>query len=434
MTASSSTGPGRPPRVSELLGILPRIPEISPFLDLLIRRSVPDPDRRWTGSGELGTVGGRIVQTEGLPDAVAELGAAEARRISEILRTAAEVVSAVTNSKWEEVCTLLIDQGAQEEMRGRAADAEAWYEGAFRLARDRGLVEAPRALRLSARAARGLGKLSSAADRYEEAWRTATDLGLEDDSIVAAIGRGNVEVDRGRWEEARTWYERALQRVGEKGDPRPERWQVLQNLSIVRRRTGDLEGARRLLERARVEGDRLRDPNAAVEIENGFGQLLLAVGDARGAELHFVEALRKARTPTAKVTIGVNLGEALLAQGRSLEAGEKARQAEAEAIAAEVTGKLPEVYRLLAEVAKERGDGEAFVFLEQALDLIRERELPEFEEALTRESYGRLRAAEGDWERGTIQLQSAARIYRSLGMTEAAERLEETIRRNGGEV
>ena len=433
MTASSVPGPDSSLRVSELLEILPRVQELGPFLDLLVRRSIPDPERRWTGSGELGTVGGRIIETDGVGDAVSELGASEAQRISELLRTAAGVVESIARGDWEEVARLLIDQGRADEGSGRSREAEAWYLSAHRLARDRGMVQAPRALRLAARAARSLGNSETAARRYEEAWRAAGELDLEEDLIVSATGRGNVDVDRGRWDEARSWYERALERLGEPGDPRRERWQVMQNLAIVHRCTGDLEGARRLLDRAREEGDRLKDPDAAVEVENGLGQLLLSLGDPRGAELHFLEALRAAKTPTAQVTIGVNLGEALLQQGRSLEAGESARQAEAEALAGSVSEKLPEVYRLLAQVAKERAEGGAFVFLEQALELIRERELPSYEEALTQEAYGDLRVAQGDLDRGLSQLRAAAEIYRRIGMGETATRLLETVLRHGGE-
>ncbi len=436
MTASSTSGPdsGAPLRVSELLGILPRVRELSPFLDLLVTRSVPDPERRWAGSGELGTVGGRIIELSGVSDAASELSTAEAHRIRAVLGTAAGVVESIARRDWEEVVRLLIDQGVADEGRGRSREAEAWYLSAHRVARDQGLVRAPRALRLAARAARSLGKIETAARRYEESWRAAVELELEEDLIVAATGRGNIDVDRGRWAGARSWYHRALERLGETGEPRRERWQLLQNLAIVERKTGDLEGARRLLERARQDGDGLGDPDAAVEVENGFGLLLLAVGDPRGAELHFAEALRSARTATARVTIGVNLGEALMEQGRSLEAGERARQAEAQALAASVTGKLPEVYRLLAKVARERAEGEAFVFLEQALDLIRERGLPSYEEALTHEAYGDLRLAEGDVSRGLPQLREAAEIFDRIGMDEAAARILQTVARHEGDV
>jgi tetratricopeptide (TPR) repeat protein len=193
-----------------------------------------------------------------------------------------------------------------------------------------------------------------------------------------------------------------------------------------------LEEARRLLEEARNEGARLGDPAALVEVENGFGQLFLAAGDPRGAELHFRAALRHATSPRARVAIGVNLGEALLEQGRTLEAAERAREAEAEALAGSVTGKLPEVYRLLARVGRDRAETEAFVFLEQALELIRERGLPSYEEALTREAYGNLRISEGDLDRGLPQLREASALFESIGMDERAATLLEAVSERGG--
>jgi tetratricopeptide (TPR) repeat protein len=435
MTASSRSGAGagEPPRVSELQRILPRVPELLPFLDLMVQRSVPDPDRRWAGSGELGTVGERVVDTDGLLEVVSELGTAEAERLIALLTNAARIVEFAGQEDWETVVQLLGDQGSVEERGGRLAAAESWYVSAHRLARDMGSAEAPRLLRLAARMARSRGASGLAAERYEDAWRAARDLDLGDDVIVAAIGRGNVDIDCGRWAEARSWYERALERIGRVGDPRAERWQVLQNLAIVSREAGELQRARQLLEDARAEGDRLGDPAAAVEVENGFGQLSLAAGDPRGAELHFAAGFQAADSPVARVTIGVNLGEALVEQGRLLEAGECAREAEADAIAASVTAKLPEVYRLLARVSRERAEEEAFVFLEQALRIIRENDLPDYEEALTREAYGNLRVSEGNPEQGLPQLRRAGELYRAIGMEAAAERVLGQLPGQGGE-
>ena len=436
MSASSPTGSASdaPLRVSEVFRILPRVPELGPFLDLLVTKSVPDPDRRWTGSGELGTVGDRLVEPDGVEAVATELAQSEAERITQILTISAAIVVKIASGDWHGVIGLLLGLGEADEGRDRSAEAEAWYLAAHKVAREKGSVEAPRALRLAARVARSQGKVETAARRYEDVYGAAAELDLEEDLIVAAIGRGNVDVDRGRWDEARAWYERALERLGASDPPRPERWHVLHNLAIVHRKAGDLDGAHHLLLRARHEAGRLEDPDGAVQVENGLGHLLLAAGDPRGAELHFVEALRGARTPTARVTIGVNLGEALAEQGRSLEAGERARQAEAEALAGSVTGKLPEVYRLLAQVAQDRGEGEAFVFLEQALDLIQERALPSYEEALTRETYGDLRLAESDVARGLSQLSAAVRIYERIGMNEAAARIRGTMERYEGGV
>ena len=83
-------------------------------------------------------------------------------------------------------------------------------------------------------------------------------------------------------------------------------------------------------------------------------------------------------------------------------------------------------------MARERAEGEAFVFLERALDLIREQGLTSYEEALTLEAYGNLRFAEGDPERGEPQLRAAADIYRRIGRTEAANEILARVSRHPG--
>lgn len=420
MNAPHDSGPGHPTRVSTLLGALPAGVPLEAFRDFLIAHSRPDPDRRWAASGELGTVGDRIVDLAGLSAEISRLAKREAERTARRLTTAARVTEALQKGDAQEAFSLNLAEGEREESEGRTVEAEGWYMAAYGIAREAGLVQTPTALRMAARAARTLGQLEVASGRYEIAWREADALGSEQDRIIAATGRGNVAVDQGRWDEALEWYERGLSLL--RGDPHPrrERWQLLQNLAIVHRRTGNLQGAKAMLEGAAKEGDRLRDPDATVEIGNGWGQLLLVEGDARGAELFFRSALEKAGTPRARVAIQVNLGEALLQQGRALEAGECAREAEAAAIGGGVIAKLPEVYRLLASVAKSRGESDAFVLLEQALSLIRHRKLPPFEEALTLEALGNFHLDEGERERGEAELARAAEIYQEIGMLDSS--------------
>jgi tetratricopeptide (TPR) repeat protein len=410
------------------MAALPGVPELRSFIDLLVMRSVADPGRRWSGSGELGTVGDRLVEPSGLEEVTAQLEQEEAERLSRLFRRAGRIVEAVGRRDWDDVVGVLLEQGLADEALGRGKEAEAWFLAAHRTAKERGLVTSAKALRLAARAARQLGHLELAAERYEESWREAEAIGLEEDATVAAIGRGNVDVDRGAWSGAKSWYDRALLRIGQEGPPRRERWQIMQNLSIVARESGNLNEARSALERAQKEGGDMNDPDALVEVENGWGQLLLAEGDPRGAELHFLEALQSARTPTARLAVTVNLGEALLLQGRSLEAGEKAREAEAEALSGAVTHRLPEVYRLLAKVAHERGEGEAFVLLERALQLIGERGLPDYEAAVTREALGELRLAQGELWLGLNELAHAAEIFERMGAAHSSARVREAMR------
>ncbi|HSR42486.1 MAG TPA: tetratricopeptide repeat protein, partial [Longimicrobiales bacterium] len=255
-----------PLRVDGILEILPRIPELRPVLDLLVSASRPDPERRWTGSGELGTVGDRIVQSAEVARGAAERAEAEAGRIGALFRRMAELVEALAAKRREDAVSILLEQGESEESADRPGDAEAWYRAAHALSRRIGSPRSPEALRRAARAARSGGRLGEAARDYEEAWREAELLDRREDRIVAAIGRGNVAVDRGRWDEAERWYDRAGELADGDGSLRRERWQILQNLAIVHRRRGELDAAREALDGAERETRDLDDPDAVVEV------------------------------------------------------------------------------------------------------------------------------------------------------------------------
>ena len=116
-----------------------------------------------------------------------------------------------------------------------------------------------------------------------------------------------------------------------------------------------------------------------------------------------------------------NLGEALFALGRTLEAAEEVREAEREALAAGVTTKLPEVYRLLGRIAYARGNGEGFVLFERALEVSRERHLPPLEEALTLDAYASSLRRPEDSGRADELRSRAAEIFRRLGIAGSRE-------------
>ncbi|HSH75002.1 MAG TPA: hypothetical protein VLA09_04945, partial [Longimicrobiales bacterium] len=145
-----------------------------------------------------------------------------------------------------------------------------------------------------------------------------------------------------------------------------------------------------------------------------------------GAFAEAVDQLRAALEVTgharAGVTIRLNLAEALLAQGRGLEAAEHAREAEREAIQARLVSKLPEVYRLLGRIASTEGISDAFVFFERALQLGRERGLPRLEEALTLQAYAEAEAARGEAEAATELAALAGRLFETLGMEHGRSR------------
>jgi tetratricopeptide (TPR) repeat protein len=317
-----------------------------------------------------------------------------------------------------------------EEREWRMDSAEAWALAAHRAVegeRDRRHVAL--ALRRAARAARGRGRLADAATRYHEAYRISSAAADDVGAAVAAIGGGNVEVDRGGWGKAERWYRAALEHVGRTSYTGPERWHACVNLSIVARRRGDLTASAEWLEAAEESARALGYPARVVELENEWGMFFLARGEPRMAEGRFREALHAmvdpespspaVSRPGARVTVLVNLGRALLEQGRALEASETAREAEADAVRAGVATKLPEVYRLLGAVGTAWGRPDAFVFYERALELIEREGLPPWERAQTLDEYALLLDAEGRAEEaGAFRREADALRSSSSGVSE----------------
>lgn len=422
MTRSSHSR--APLRLERLLDVLPDVGSMRPLLERLMATTAPDPERRWTTSGELGTTGGRIVDVPAFESLAKEWVEEEAERLRERARLVADVARALESGATVAVVDALLEGSGVLEGDGAAGDAKAWADAAFDVARREGHPGAPEALRRAARCARAMGDLDASARDYEEAYALALDHGAARDAVVAATGRGNVAVDRGRWADAERWYDRALELLA--GDvtrdlgadeARALRWRLYQNLGITHRERGDLEASAAFYARAAEGAAGLGDPAATVEIENGRGQLALAAGEPRTAELHFrlaLEAMDGSAPDPVRVAVRTNLGEALLRQGRTLEAGASGREAEAEAIRGRHVGRLPEVYRLLARVARARGEGEAFVLLDRTLDLVRDAGLPAIEELRTLVAYADLREGQGEHDIATELRVRAARIRREL--------------------
>jgi tetratricopeptide (TPR) repeat protein len=422
----STTPPdGKPLRLDEILGRLPETPALGPMVDRLIGSSLPDPSRSWAASEELGTTGGRLVDLQAVEASVGELVEAEAQRLGRQFGRVAALARAFSTGAFGAAIHVLLEESGDLEAAGRAGEAGAWADAAVRIGLEIGAPRTAEALRRLARCARAEGRLSEAASGYEEAFRRARDLGRTEDAVVAATGRGNVAVDRGRWSVAERWYHRALGLL-EAAEPDGDtatvdglRWRLFQNLGITSRELGALDDSATWYERAESESDGLDDVAARIEVQNGIGQLELARGDVRSAEVRFRRALvvlgeHRAGADPVRVAVSVNLGAALLRQGRSLEAGDVARAAEAEALRGGFLGRLPEVYRLLARVAHVRGAADAFVFLDRALELVRTRGLPALEEASTLEAYAELRSATGETAVADEAREQAKQIRQAL--------------------
>jgi tetratricopeptide (TPR) repeat protein len=404
--------------LDEVQDALPRLDELRPILDHLITRSHPDERSAWSRSGELGTLGARIVPTDSLEDDVVVVAAGEAERLRVIYAHIARALGALASNDRNAAARALLEAAAVEEGRDRPDRALAFAEAAYRAARDeRDQRDAALAMRRWARACRAQSQLKQSADHYARAHEMALAMSDNRGAAEAAIGLGNVLEAQGRWQDAETWYRRSLEALRPTEGSSPERWHAFLNLHIVTRSRGAIEDSLRWLAQAEEVANLLDPVGAAPFLENARGQLAMARGSFDEAEAHFSTAIASA--PSARVRVGVrlNLAETLLAQKRPLDAVEQAREAEREALRVSLAPKLPEVYRMLGRIASAQGNDDAFVFFERALDIIRERALPVLEEALTLQAYAACEASRGE-EDAARQLHHRAReLFETLGST-----------------
>ena len=417
---------------------LPDLDELRPLLDHLLATSEPDPERRWSGSGEVDAAANRLV--DAAPDAgvAVELARREERHLAALYEAALDAVARMGSGDYGGAARALLTAAGLEELRQRPERAEAYAAAAHRAADKAG---EPRtlalALRRQARAARAQGALRRAEKSYASAYQIASGVGDARGSAEAAIGAGNVLEEEGRWTAAETWYHRALAELG-RLEVVPELWHALLNIHVVHRSRGQIEESVPWLRRAEGVAEALADESARPFLANAWGQLSMARGDFDAAVAALREGLGEDLTPRASVTIRLNLAEALLALGRTLDATEEAREAEREALRASLTSLLPEVYRLLGRIASARGNPSSFVLFERALDLVRDRSLPALEEALTLQAYADAQAELGEVEDAERLAERAAELYESLGIPGRraawAHAFTEKDRRHGNDV
>lgn len=409
----------KPLKYEEVRRLLPAVDELRPVFDLLLEGSYPDPGSTWSGSAELETEGARLVD----PEALARHAEALADQMRDDLLTVytavGDAVKAMAHGDGSEAADAFLAAAAHEERQARPARARAYAKGAHQVARQAG--DGPRtsrALRRWARAARAEGDLWEAGARYAEAYAVALAHGDVRGAAEAALGAGNVFEQHGQWADARSQYDKALAVLENHPEDAPERWQAQVNIHIVLRSRGALEESLPWLVQAEEAAAAIGDAGASLFFENAWGQLHLWQHEFERAEERFRNGLARATHPAARVTIRLNLAEALLAQGRNLDATEQGREAEREALKARVWAKLAEVYRLLGRCAASRGNPDAFVLFEHSLEMCRERNLPVIEQALTLQAYSEAERARGDEEAADSLLEQAVGLYAALGISE----------------
>ncbi len=402
--------------LDQLRTLLPESELLRPLLDQALSRSAPDPHRIWATSGELATLGSRVVAPGELNDLLPEVVERVRRHAEAVLGPVTRALDAVARKRWDEAISALLEAAEAEVGAGRVTQGWALIQAALGL-RDHLPNRLPLlpALLAGARVKRSLGQFESADDLYAQACALSDHSGKLEVAARAWTGRGNLAVDRGLWALALTRYDEAEARVAEAPTPLSEEWHIPLNRSIVARRRGELDRAREELDRARSRAQAHSDPGKDAFLWNAEGQLREAAGEPAAAEEAFRLALADAATPDARAVISLNLAQLLTTLNRTLEAGELARGAEREVLRSGILSRLPEVYRVLGQVASANGSDEALVFFEQALEVIRSWKLPEVERARTLEAYGRWELLMGSTELGVARLTEARELFRVLG-------------------
>jgi len=406
----------KPIRLGELLALIPDSDTLRPLLDRMAATAAPDPGRAWAASGEVETLGDRVVDPERLERSLPRLLDDVRAHLEVVYGSVARAARELAAGRPEEAAEAFLEAAEVERAVGRSEEAAALAHPAAELVSR--FSDRSRSIPVLIAAAR-LCRVAGRSDEAEAWYRTAAQIGSALGDCAGAarsgVGWGNILVDRGRWGEALARYEEAEGWVERTAAPLPERWHIPLNRSIIARRENRLDDAARELDRAREAARAFPAEDSATILDNAEGQLLAASGRLDEAEMAFRFALARAGDAESVVTVSANLADVLLHRGRELEAGEVVRQAEAIAIRAGVVRRLPELYTLLGRVAATRGNPEAFVFFERALEVTRDREMPSFERAQVLEAYAAHELQKGERESAGALLEAAGRIYEELG-------------------
>ncbi|HSL69366.1 MAG TPA: tetratricopeptide repeat protein, partial [Longimicrobiales bacterium] len=151
---------------------------------------------------------------------------------------------------------------------GKLDEAQKSYEGSLALSREiqnrRGIADA--LINLGVLHGDGRGDHEAALNRYREALQTVRDLGDKNSEALVLNNIGNISLNRAQFEEARTYFERALTLHEQIQVPGPLA-DTLHNLGVTAANAGDFDGAvryyLRALENRRKAG---RGPGEAIEL------------------------------------------------------------------------------------------------------------------------------------------------------------------------
>ncbi len=412
--------------VEEILRVLPDGEMFQLLREQILAHSSVDPLKQWASSSAYLTYDKRILTSEGVAVAVEAAFAAGEQLYRELFTGYRAVVDAAALRDAPRVVRGLVELGEIFEKRQRRGHARACYEKALELSES--LSEsAPHllALRRMGRLSRSFGELDRAFHLYQNAYNLARDSSDPREASAAATGMGNVKVDQGKWVQAEQHYVTARLHAEEAGDDL-QLGQLWNNLSVVHRRMGDLDGATGFSEQAIRLFERLEHGGELSRCYNNLGLTQVEQREFTRALASFEKAMACADNPFVLAAIRGNFCELYLRQERYLLAEEQARLGEEIALRHGFNLILANLYRLLGTLSRLRRDENGVTFFEKALEITRQYHYlhaqaeVHVEYAIFRQTLGEPGEAEG-------HLEKALALYRHLDAKNDVKRLQELL-------
>jgi tetratricopeptide (TPR) repeat protein len=414
-------------KVDELLRTLPEGEIFHLLRDQVLAHSSLDPGMQWASSSAYVTYDKRTLTPEATLEALRAAFAAGQQLYRELFEGYRKVIESVAQRDAAATVRHLVELGDLFELRHRHQHARACYEKALELGESLS-DSAPHllALRRMGRFSQSQGELDRAFSFYQMAYNLARDSRNLMEASASATGLGNIKVDQGKWEQAEYHYTVARIHADETGDEF-QMGQLWNNLSVVRRRMGDLEGATGFSDRAIAIFERLEQSAELGRCFNSLGLTQVEAGDFAAARQSFDKALSLAASPYVVAAIHGNLCELHMRQGRFFQSEEEARRGEEIALLHGFNLILVNIYRLLGTLSRLRLDANGVTFFEKAIELAQQYHYlhaqaeAHFEYGLFREALEEDEEAEGHFER-------ALALYRHLDAKTEVKRVEEKLR------
>jgi len=426
------SSPLPPVRVEKALELMPELEALAPLRALLISIARPDERALWSSSGPYLTLGKRGVDPDELRRRLPHALHRIAEHVHALCKTYVEALEARQRGDAAGVVGALVRGGHLEEEVGRFPQARAWYELALSVAEGlqdrRPEVDALRALGyLCLR----LGQYVEGARQFQRAFALAEAEFDQAGTIAACEGLGDVSRAQGEWGGAQAWYGRGL-RLAEASGDEGQMGRLERRLGVLARKQGDLATAGDYLRRARERFEAAGRADEMARVLDAQGRLDAQLGRHTAADAAYREALawaqREPRAPGLELAIRLNLAELDLEMERWLDAEGELRRAEQVAIAANLAGRLAQIYTLMGKLRGAQQDETGFVFFEQAIELARAVERSPGAEAQVYHAYGLFRSRLGQQEEARAYLERARELFDSLGEAVERERVDAELR------